>query len=174
LRYKDKADCKGTEIDLAKAPLVLIPGDYIGWRMTNRGTTDFAVSLLYRRRFWRSCDLSRTGSGTDNLLTKNGGTHATKRAKITTNPIGNERVVLIAVPRLPEHRSPDFSFLEQETLPKARGNGDPDNAGLDSPLGRLLKNALYSEGNTRGIDSGDAAEAHLMLQSWRVTADRGQ
>jgi hypothetical protein len=79
--------------------------------------------------------------------------------------------VLIAVPRQQGHQAPDFSFLEQEALELARGAGDTENAGLESPLGRLLKNAMYGQGRTRGLDASDAAEAQLTLQSWRVAAE---
>jgi hypothetical protein len=171
LRYKTKTDPVGTDIDLAKAALVLVPGDYIGWRMTNLGKFDVAVSLLYiDAGFGIHALFPRAGSGTENMLPKNGGTRSTLPAKITADPIGNEYVVLIAVPRKAEQQSPDFSFLQQATLPKARGARDPENPGLNSPLGRLLKNAMYGEGGTRGMDSNDATQAHLMLQSWRVSA----
>ena len=171
LRYNSKTDRQGTEIDPSKGPLTLVSGDRVGWQMINRGKTDVAVSLLYiDAGFGIQAVFPRAGSGTDNMLTKNGGTFTTKSAKITANPVGNEHVVLIAVPRQPEHQAPDFSFLEQETLALARG-GDAGNAGLESPLGRLLKNAMYGEGGTRGLDSDDAAESQLTLQSWRVVAE---
>jgi len=174
LRFKNKADRQGTEIDLAHGPLVLLPGDYVGWRMTNLGKFDVAVSLLYiDAGFGIHSVYPRAGSGTDNLLTKNGGTHATIPAKITADPVGNEHIVLVAVPRQAGSQPPDFSFLEQQTLPKARGVGE-ENPGLGSPLGQLLKNAMYGEGGTRGMDSSDAVESRLMLQSWRVSSDSEQ
>ncbi len=80
--------------------------------------------------------------------------------------------MLIAVPRQAGHQVPDFRFLEQQTLPKSRG-GDDDNPALASPLGRLLKNAMYGEGGTRGMETNDAVEAHLMLQSWKVSDGPG-
>jgi hypothetical protein len=169
LRYKSKTDHEGIEIDLTKEPLELISGEHVGWRMTNRGKTDVAVSLLYiDAGFGIKAIFPRAGSGVDNMLTKNGGTYATKPATITANPVGNEHVVLIAVPRRPEHQAPDFSFLEQETLALARGAGDQGNAALESPLGQLLQNAMYGAGSTRGMDSSDASESQLILQSWRV------
>ena len=171
LRYLSKTDRQGTEIDLKKGPLTLASGDRVGWQMINHGKQDVAVSLLYiDAGFGIQAVFPRAGSGTDNMLTKNGGTYTTKSAKITANPVGNEHVVLIAVPRQPEHQAPDFSFLEQETLALARG-GDTENAGLESPVGRLLKNAMYGEGGTRGLDSDDASESQLTLQSWRVVAE---
>jgi Caspase domain len=174
LRYKSKTDRQGTDIDLTKGPLTLVSGDRVGWQMINHGKTDVAVSVLYiDAGFGIQAVFPRAGSGTDNMLTKNGGTFTTKSAKITANPVGNEHVVLIAIPRQPEHQAPDFSFLEQETLALARG-ADAENAGLESPLGRLLKNAMYGEGGTRGLDSDDAAESQLTLQSWRVAAEPGQ
>lgn len=174
MQYKTKSDRQGREVDLAKEQLVLVPGDYVGWRMTNQGKSDVAVSLLYiDAGFGIHAIFPRPNSGVENILTKNGGALATKHFKITADPVGNEHVVLIAVPRQEGRQAPDFSFLEQPTLPQARGNGE-DNPGLNSPLGRLLKNAMYGKGGTRGLDSGDAAEAHLMLQSWRTSADSGQ
>ncbi len=47
LRFDGKSDHKGKTVDLAKEPLVLLPGNYVGWRMTNLGQTDVAVCLLY-------------------------------------------------------------------------------------------------------------------------------
>jgi hypothetical protein len=171
LRYKSKTDRLGTEIDLRKGPLTLVSGDRVGWQMINHGKQDVAVSLLYiDAGFGIQAVFPRAGSGTDNMLSKNGGMYTTKSAKIIANPIGNEHVVLIAVSRQPEHQSPDFSFLEQETLALARG-GDAENAVLESPLGRLLKNAMYGEGGTRGLDSDDATESQLTLQSWRVVGE---
>ncbi|HTQ37407.1 MAG TPA: caspase family protein [Pirellulales bacterium] len=174
MRFKSKTDRQGVEIELTKGPLTLITGDHIGWQMTNRGPTDVAVSLLYiDAGFGIQAIYPRPGSGTDNMLTKHGGAHTTKAATITANPVGTEHVVLIAVPRLPEHQAPDFSFLEQESLPLARGADDPVNASLESPLGRLLKNAMYGTGGTRGLDSTDAVESQLTLQSWRVVGEPG-
>jgi hypothetical protein len=169
LRFDNKSDHKGRTVDLAKEPLVLAPGNYVGWRMTNFGQTDVAVCLLYiDAGFGIKAIYPRAGSGTEGILTKNGGHQTTKPAKVTANPCGNEHIVLIAVPRQAGHQAPDFRFLEQQTLPKSRG-GDDDNPALDSPLGRLLKNAMYGAGGTRGMETNDAVEAHLMLQSWKVS-----
>ena len=173
LRYKSKTDRSPAVIDLTKEPLVLSPGDYVGWRMTNLGKADVAVSLLYiDAGFGIQAVFPRAGAGADNLLTKNGGTYSTKPAKITANPAGIEHVVLVAVPPQPQRQAPDFSFLEQPTLVQARGAGD--NPGLDSPLGRLLQNAMYGQGGTRGLDSTDTAESRLMLQTWKVASGTDQ
>ncbi len=170
LRFKSKTDREGVEIDLKKGPLTLVAGDYVGWQMTNKGKVDAAVSLLYvDAGFGIQAIYPRPGSGADNILTRSGGTLTTKPCKITAKPIGNEHVVLVAVPRQAGRQAPDFSFLEQESLPLSRGADNDDNAALVSPLGRLLKNAMYGEGGTRGVDNTDAAESQLLLQSWRVT-----
>jgi len=170
LRYQSKADRAGTEIDFTKGPLVLADGDYVGWQMKNLGNCDVAVSLLYvDAGFGIKAIYPRAGAGTDNLLTKNGGKFVTRPAKITVNPAGGEHVVLVAIPRRAEQQSPDFSFLEQETLPQTRGG--ERNAGLESPLGRLLQNAMYGHGGTRGLDSTDTEESQLLLQSWRVSPE---
>jgi hypothetical protein len=173
LRYKSRSDRHGTEIDLTKGPLNLVAGDFVGWRMTNRGAFDVAVSLLYiDAGFGVHAIFPRAGSGTDNLLTRGGGTYSTRPVKITNTPVGNEHVVLIAVPRRTGSQPPDFSFLEQPTLPKTRGS--ENNPALNSRIGRLLQQAMYGTGGTRGVDAGDTAEAHLMHQSWRVSADVDQ
>ncbi|HEX3997338.1 MAG TPA: caspase family protein [Pirellulales bacterium] len=173
LRYKSKSDRNGRPIDFSKGPLVLVPGDYVGWRMTNLGRSDVAVSLLYiNAGFGIVAIYPRPGSGTDNLLTKNGGHFSTRPARVTAKPVGNEHVVLIAMPRQAGRQSPDFSFLEQRTLPP-RSRGD-DNPALTSPLGQLLQKAMYGEGGLRGLEADDSAQAHLMLQSWRVSAETGR
>ncbi len=167
LRFTSKSDRHPTEIDLTKGPLKLVPGDYVGWRMTNRSSFDVAVSLLYiDAGYGVQAIYPRAGSGVDNMLTRNGGSHTTRPAKITANPLGNEHVVLVAMPRKAGSQSPDFSFLEQPTLKRSRGG--EDNPAIDSPLGKLLQHAMYGAGHTRGMDTGDAAEANLMLQSWQV------
>jgi hypothetical protein len=138
--------------------------------MTNLGKCDVAVSLLYiDAGFGIKAIFPRAGAGTDNILTKKVGKFVTKPAKITANPAGLEHVVLLAVPRRAEQQSPNFSFLEQETLTRVRGTDD--NSSLESPLGRLLQNAMYGHGGTRGLESTDTEQSQLLLQSWRVTSD---
>jgi hypothetical protein len=174
LRYKSRTDRNGAAVDFSKGPLTLVPGDFVGWRMTNHSPFDVAVSLLYIDAGFGVHSLyPRAGSGTDNLLTRNGGTYATRPIKVTASPVGNEHVVLFAVPRRVGSQPPDFSFLEQPTLPKTRGARD-ENPALNSAIGRVLQQALYGAGGTRGLDSDDAAETHLMLQSWRVSTDADQ
>jgi hypothetical protein len=62
----------------------------------------------------------------------------------------------------------DFSCLEQPTLDRSRGAGEP----LDSPLGRLLKNALYASGGTRGMDRADVDKSALRLISMQTLPRR--
>ncbi|HEY2827532.1 MAG TPA: caspase family protein [Pirellulales bacterium] len=170
LRFQNKSDHTGTEIKFDEGPLVLTPGEYVGWQMTNLGKCDVAVSLLYiDAGFGIKAIFPRAGAGTDNILTKKVGKFVTKPAKITANPAGLEHVVLLAVPRRAEQQSPNFSFLEQETLTRVRGTDD--NSSLESPLGRLLQNAMYGHGGTRGLESTDTEQSQLLLQSWRVTSD---
>jgi hypothetical protein len=172
LRYQSKTDANPTEIDFRKGPLELAPGDYVGWRMTNAGKIDAAVTLLYvDAGFGVKAVFPRAGAGTDNMLTKTGGKYTTRPAKITANPAGGEHVVLIAVPRQPQQQATDFSCLEQETLVKARG-GEDENPALQSPLGKLLQNAMYGHGGTRGLDTDDTTESVMMLQSWRVLPEK--
>ncbi|HZZ26412.1 MAG TPA: caspase family protein [Pirellulales bacterium] len=172
LRCKSKTD-PGTEIDLAKEPLTLLPNDLIRWRMTNHGQSDMAATLLYiDAGFGIKAIFPRAGSGTDNLLTKKEGTQQTKVWRITADPVGNEHVVLIAVPRQAGNQAPDFSFLEQSTLPLMRGADDPEAASLESPLGKLLKNAMYENGTRGGAPVDDIIDTQLSLQSWRVGAEK--
>ena len=148
-------------------PLVLLPGDYVGWRMTNLGKSDVAVSLLYiDAGFGIHAIYPRAGSGTDNMLTKNGGTHATAPAKITANPVGNEHVVLIAAPRQAGQQSPDFSFLEQQTLPKARGNGETGRPNAERGRGRQRHPDERSDTTVQAADTRPFCSAPLDNQ-WR-------
>ena len=168
LRFQSRNDVNPTEVDFTKGPLELKPGDFIGWRMTNLGNVDVAVSLLYiDAGFGIKAIFPRAGAGADNMLTRKVGRFTTKPARVTASPAGGEHVVLIAVPRKPQQQSPDFSCLEQETLTRARGAGE-ENATLDSPLGKLLQNAMFGHGGMRGLDTADTAESQLLMQSWRV------
>ncbi len=69
LRFQSRADVNPMEIDFTKGPLELKPGDFIGWRMTNLGNVDVAVSLLYiDAGFGIKAIFPRAGAGTDNML----------------------------------------------------------------------------------------------------------
>ena len=126
--------------------------------------------VVHRCGFWDQSDLSPGWGRADNMLTRKVGRFTTKPARVTANPAGGEHVVLIAVPRKPQQQSPDFSCFEQETLTRARG-GSEENATLDSPLGKLLQNAMFGHGGMRGLDTADTAESQLLMQSWRVLPD---
>ena len=92
---------------------------------------------------------------------------------MTAKTVGLENLVVIAVKARVEDLPADFSFLAQETMPRARGlkgvRGNEERT-IDSPLGRLFQNALYGEGATRGASSLDIDDYALRLLSWRTLA----
>jgi hypothetical protein len=64
----------------------------------------------------------------------------------------------------------DFSLLNQPSLELARAERTRGGAGpLDSPLGELLRSALYADGATRGMSVRKVQKHCLQLQSFRIS-----
>ena len=74
---------------------------------------------------------------------------------------------MAVVVRSTEGRLPvDFTALTQPTVEVAHGT---DRA-FASPLGRLLKNALFASGATRSADRDSLDEFRLEIFSWKVAS----
>jgi hypothetical protein len=59
-----------------------------------------------------------------------------------------------------------FDCLAQPALEAARARGGAQ--ALESPLGRLLKKAVYGDGETRGMVAEAVDETSVSLISWTV------
>ena len=87
-------------------------------------------------------------------------------AEVVAESRGLEHVVAIAVKA--DGEVVDFTSLTQPSLEKVRTRGGAGNRSLESPLGELLKHAVFAEGKTRGVKR-TAVKAHrLQLLTWEV------
>jgi hypothetical protein len=170
VKLKDKNDKKGEKLKWGAKGLVLQPGDWVSWRVSNRGLMTLDVTLLFIDSGYGIAPLfprrGAAGSGENRFLP--GQSHLLPPVRVNPKTVGLEHVVVIAVKG--EGQPIDFTCLAQPTLEKAeesatRGAGKK---ALDSPLGGLLKKALYAQGASRGLDMVEADTQVLRLLSWSV------
>lgn len=169
IRLRNKKDRQGQVVPFQPGGLSLKDGDFIRLRVTNPNDFPVYPTLLF----------IDSGYGIQALYPESGqvAEAVEPKASITTGPmrvtsktLGRERVVALAVKagRVPV----DFSFLEQPTIERARGAATRGTDPLDTPLGRLLQNAVYKEGSTRGMARVDLDEYGTALLSWQTRPAR--
>jgi hypothetical protein len=177
LRLRDKNDTVGAPILLDGKEITFRPGDRIGFRVRNVGPEAADVNLLFVDSGYGITAFFPRSASTDNRLRPQG-KPILLRGKINQKTVGVERLVVIAVKATDVEEYANFSFLEQPTLERARSVGQSRGAtrGIESPLGRLLQNAAYGHGSTRGLqidDDPNASDAYAFdLLSWRVAASK--
>ena len=87
-------------------------------------------------------------------------------AEVAAESHGLEHVVAIAVKA--DGEVVDFTSLAQPNLEKVRTRGGAINRSLESPLGELLKHAVFAEGKTRGVKRTTIKAHRLQLLTWEV------
>jgi hypothetical protein len=82
---------------------------------------------------------------------------------------GHEHLVAIAVPSTSPDQQADFTFLAQNEV-GAQQRGSDANAvrSFNSPLGRLLRQAMFADGGKRGLDDHEVSQHDAQLLSWAV------
>ena len=167
VNLKDKSDKQGEKLKWGPKGLVLQPGEFVGWRVTNRGKTTLDVTLLF----------IDSGYGIDSVFPRRGSavsgenrflpdqSHLIGPARVNPKTVGLEHMMVIAVKG--EGQPVDFTCLAQPTLERAESTRGADKS-LSSPLGRLLKNAMYAQGASRGLDVVEADAQVFRLLSWSV------
>jgi hypothetical protein len=170
VKLKDQNDKKGEPLKWGAKGLVLQPGDWVSWRITNHGRMILDVTLLFIDSGYGIAPLfprrGSASSGENRFLP--GQSHLLPPVRVNAKTVGLEHVVVIAVKG--EGQPIDFTCLAQPTLEKAeetatRGAGKQ---ALDSPLGGLLKKAMFAQGTSRGLDMVEADTQVLRLLSWSV------
>jgi hypothetical protein len=141
-------------------------GELVGFCVTNRGLTAVDVTLLFvDSAYGITAMFPKAGDRGGNRLGPNQQV-VPVRARVT-KAAGKEHMVLIAVRAEPDRDAADFTCLAQSSLERARGSAGPT-PGLDSPLGKLLQNALFAAGETRGLDTS-ALESYVVRRvTWEV------
>lgn len=160
LRFKDENDKEGEVVRWETSGLQLQSGDLVAFRVHNRGRTAVDVTLLFvDSEFGISAVFPDPQTATDNRLLANKSLK-TPKFHVTADTLGLEHVTTLAVKA--SGQPLDFTFLAQPRLERSRG---PD---LDSPLGQLLKSALFGQGTTRGLGKTAIKDHAFQLLSWQV------
>ncbi len=135
---------------------MLKPGDLVGWRLTKGGGVALDVSVLFiDSEFKITPVFPRRGnalSGDNRILTK-GHSIPIGPFPVNARTVGLEHLVVIAIPGVGQPI--DFTCLAQPGLERAVERSGGKQA-LDSPLGRLLKHAMFAQRGTRGLDIVEA------------------
>jgi hypothetical protein len=176
VKFKNKQDAKdrkGVTVLAGQKGNVLLPGEFVGWRVTNSGRSRVTldVTVLFVDSQYGIAPLfpkkGEAGSGINRIRPDVSfwvGPYPVSAAKT----VGLEHLVVIAVKG--EGQPIDFTCLAQPTLERARevtrsGQEEP----LETPLGRMLKGAMYGQGTTRDLGAPVEPDAQAFrLFSWLV------
>ena len=160
-----KVDAMGhsAAVQLPDTNLAFRGGDRLSFRMENTGRQPIDVTLLYiDSNYGIYCVYPRSG---ENNRLQPGDRLLVPPSVIDGTTIGLEHLALIAVRG--QGPSVDFSLLEQDSLEEAKSRGVTPEA-MQSPLGMLMKSALYGDGKPRGLSRTDVDSSFMQLISWRV------
>ncbi len=160
-----KADRQGQALPKT-APLTLHDGDRVMLQLSNPNRFPLDVTLLYINGGW-GIDCLFPAAGELNRLDP-GEMHPIF-IRVTAKTTGLEHLVVVAV-KGTAGQPVNFSALAQPTLEEAqaaeRTRGGP--SATDSPLGRLLNQAMFATGGTRSVDCESLDQYRLDILSWKV------
>ena len=138
-------------------------GQQVAVRLKNSGASDLDVTLLFLdSRFGIQPIFPRDG------VSNRVGFDDPEPVFLPLGPLsddslGREYVLVFALPGLPDRPPVSFAWLAQTTLPRSRA------VSAGSPLHRLLSQAAFAEGGTRGaVSSGSGQTPALHLISWQT------
>jgi hypothetical protein len=144
--------------------LTLYDQDRMAFKITNPGRVAADVTLLY----------VDSGHGIDVLFPQDEdnrirpGESVTALTKLNSKTTGPEHLVVIAVKGTGQRIN--FAPLAQPTLTQARARGG--DGALDTPLGRLVKRAVFGDGDARGMTADEVEDALVTLMSWQIKAEK--
>jgi Caspase domain len=173
VKCNGKNDKLGQLVPLKGSELALHAGDWIAFRITNvgRGPVDF--TLLFVDSQFGISPIYPTRFGVSNRLEGSGNPQAlpfqTKAYRVNDKTLGHEHLVAIAVPSTSPDEHADFTFLAQSEVGSQQRSADPTAArSFDSPIGRLLRHAMFADGGKRGLDDHEVSQHDAQLLSWDV------
>src|SRR5262249_6611107 len=146
---QNEDDAEGRPVQPSAQGPVFSPGDLIAFRIDNLGAKAVYPTLLFLDSGYGITALYPAEGEVIEVLPA-GKSHRTGMLRVTGKTVGLEHVVLIAVRA--GGQPVDFTVLEQPSLEQARKNALRGAGALETPLGRLLQNALYGAGTTRGLE----------------------
>lgn len=169
-RYANEDDREGVAID--EAHPVFRAGDWVGWKITNRGTSDVDMTLLFVDSDSRIHALfPEEAKQASCRLAPNAMPILVGPKRVNENTVGRENVVAIAVRASDEIR--EFTNLAADTRDEATRRGGDDEI-LTEGLGALLDRGVYgqragSKGTDRGLGDAEVQKYRMDLISWSVT-----
>lgn len=164
IRFDKTTDEVGKAVPHGAQGRVLRNGEEIAFRIRNLGRTSIDISLLFiDSGYGISALFPEPGTIDDNRIAP-GQSLNTPRLEVTVDTAGPEQVVALGV-RSTSDRV-EFSCLEQQSLEKTRGFPV-----LESPLGQLLRGAMYGDGGTRGLSRSQSSDHATKLITWRTLSD---
>jgi hypothetical protein len=137
----------------------LYSDDIVEFKIRNNGPQAADVTLLFLDSQY-GITAMYPQAGRLNRIEPGGGDHL--KVQIDADTVGIERMLVISVAAEPNQPNSDFSFLQQQTLPTARG-------GPNSPLDALFSEAAFGASTTRGLTrTDDTNAARMRLISWQT------
>jgi hypothetical protein len=175
LRLSHENDPTGELVQNEGGEILFREGDWIAFRVSNEGREPVDVNLLFLDSgYGIEPGFPRKVTVDNRLLPK--AKPLRIKAHVNSTTFGLEHIVLIAVKAKEVQPYANFTFLKQPTLDRARAvestRGD-ELRGLKSPLGQLLANAMYADGETRGLgfdeDESSSNAYAFEVMRWRVS-----
>ena len=165
LRFKSREDKTGEEVQPG-AGIELHTGERIAFCMTNTGKRfKVYLTLLFIDSGYGITPIYPNDGEIVEALGP-GESFTTGTLRVNAKTVGKEQVVAIAVKA--DGPPVDFSGLAQESLERAREVNSVRGESQSSPLGKLLGQALYRDGKTRGLDGPEIEESALAHIVWRT------
>ena len=164
IRYAGKSDRTGTVVPWRNGGRSLKAGDLIAFRLTNPGRVAVDVTLLFvdAGAGIQAFFPEGRGGAEDNRLFP-GQTFTTPRGRVTGDPPGRDRMVVIAVKA--GGQPIDLSGLAQPSLARAR---NVSRGQQDSPLGKLLEGAFYEDRLRGGLKDSGLDTYTVRLLCWET------
>jgi hypothetical protein len=183
-RYRDEAGNGEQPVVWEQGMPVVHPGEFVGWRVTNRGWVDVDITLLYVDSEYaiQSVYPTRRSVGTVNRLSSAapGNAYRTRPIQVTDSTLGTEHLAVIALRA--EGPPRDFRLLAESNLGTAKGlemnTRGPDDNVINSPLGKLLMHSVFGEPlngeGLRGssVDGDLSSDDHTLISvSWMTVPE---
>jgi hypothetical protein len=168
-RLRDKDDPDGVKVSGGARALRLRAGEWVRYRIHNRGKTPVDVTLLAVFADYTIASFFPEKPGERDNRVPPGRSAQTDPLKMDADTLGLEHLVAIAVDGTGRQQV-DFACLAEDNQEAARGalvRGGGGQPVLQTPLGQLFAHALFRRGQVRGAGP-DAGRYQMRLLSWQT------
>jgi hypothetical protein len=158
---------RGKEVTTAGTVPLFYDRDKVQFRVKNTGKVPVDVTLLYVDSAF---GIEALFPDKENNRLRPGATVRVPTVDVNAKTTGREYVVVLAVKS--EGLQPvDFTALAQKSVKRFRAKeSERGQRGGDSPLGKLMRNAIYKDGQTREMSRPEMANYTLNLIPVQVMA----